>query len=148
MATLVRNKKAALKYELLKRYEAGVAFSGTEVKSLRNKQGSLDGSHITIRGSEAYWVGGTIPPYQPANIAPDYDPTRNRRLLLTKKEIGELAGVEKQKGLTIVPISVYSKGRVLKMEIAVARGKKKHDKRETLKERQAKRRMDRVMKEH
>ena len=87
-----------------------------------------------------------IPPYQPANTPKDYDPLRNRRLLLTKKEISSLLEEEKQKGLTIIPLSVYNKGRKLKLEIAVVRGKKKYDKRETIKKRDTDREIRRTLK--
>jgi len=146
MATLIQNKKARLNYELLDEYEAGLELFGFEVKSLRNKRGSLEGSHVTIRGDEAFVIGMTIPPYQPGNTPETYDPMRNRRLLLSKKETATLAGSERQKGLTIVPLSVYNKGRRLKLSIAVARGKKKYDKREALKAREAKRKIDRTLK--
>lgn len=119
---------------------------GQEVKSLKKNQGSILGAHVIVRGGEAYIVGMHIPPYQPNNTPKDYDPDRTRRLLLTKKELGELAGAEAQKGLTIVPISVYSKGRKLKLQIAIARGKKKYDKREALKKRDAEREIARTLK--
>lgn len=146
MPSLLYNKKASLKYQIIETFPAGMELFGFEVKSLRNKQGSLDGAHVIIRGNEAYFVGALIPPHQANNAPQEYDPRRTRRLLLTKKEISRLAGSEKQKGLTIVPISVYSKGRYLKMEIAVVRGKQKHDKREALKERSAKRDIERTLK--
>lgn len=119
---------------------------GHEVKSLKSHQGSLLGAHVIIRGNEAFLVGMHVPPFQPANTPESYDPYRTRKLLLNKKEISRLAGFEHQKGLTIVPISVYSKGRKLKLEIAVARGKKKHDKREVLKKRDADRDIERTLK--
>ena len=147
MADLIRNKKSKFDYELLETFEAGIELFGYEVKSLRNKQASLEGSHVVIRGNEAFLVGATIPPYQPSNTPKDYDPERSRRLLLNKKELNELSGFESQRGLTIVPISVYSKGRNLKLKIAVARGKKKHDKRETIKERASKRAIERTLKQ-
>ena len=146
MATLIQNKKVRLNFEILKTLEAGIELFGHEVKSLRAKQGSLEGAHVVARGEEAFLVGATIPPYQVANTREDYDPERTRKLLLSKREIGELAGSESQKGLTIVPISVYSKGHKLKLEIAIARGKKKHDKREDFKTRDAKRDIERQMK--
>lgn len=146
MASLLYNKKASLKYAIIETFPAGMELFGFEVKSLRNKQGSLDGAHVIIRGREAYLIGASIPPHQAKNAPQDYDPKRIRRLLLTAKEISRLAGSEKVKGLTIVPISVYNKGRYLKVEIAVARGKQKHDKRETLKERSAKRDIERTLK--
>ena len=143
---LVANKKARLEYELLETYEAGIELLGFEVKSLRAGQGSLEGAHVLVRGGEAYLVNMRISPYQPANTPKDYDPERSRRLLLTKSEIGELAGYEHQKGLTIVPISVYNKGRKLKLEIAVARGKKQRDKRQDLKRRDDERDIERTLK--
>ena len=137
--SLVENKKVHFNYEILERYEAGIELLGVEVKSLRAKRASLEGSHVTVRGGEAYLVGMTIQPYQPNNAQKVYDATKNRRLLLTKEEIAELGAQEDKKGLTIVPISVYNKGRKLKVEIAVVKNKKSHDKRETLKKREAER---------
>ena len=147
MANLIENKKVRLNYELIKEYEAGLDLLGLEVKSLRARHGSLKGSYVIIRGNEVFLVGATIPPYQPNNTPTTYEPMRNRKLLLSKRQIGELAGSERQKGLTIVPISVYNKGRFLKLKFAVARGKKKYDKRETIKKRDAKREMDRQIKQ-
>lgn len=146
MASLLRNKKIHLNYEIMQTFDAGMELFGFEVKALRQKLGSLEGTHVTVRGGEAYLLGATIPAYQQANTPDSYDPMRNRRLLLTKKEIGLLAGSEGQKGLTIVPISVYNKGRNLKLEIAVVRGKKQHDKRETLKKKDVKRKIERTLK--
>ncbi|MEX0918415.1 MAG: SsrA-binding protein SmpB [Candidatus Paceibacterota bacterium] len=146
MSDLVSNKKARFDYELLDQYEAGIELTGREVKSLKNGQGSLLGAHIIIRGGEAFLVGTTIPPYQPANNADTYDPARPRRVLLTKKELATLAGQEKTKGLTIVPLSVYSKGKKVKLRLAVVKGKKKYDKRETLKKKDAKREIERTLK--
>ena len=143
---LISNKKIRLNYELLHEFEAGLGLLGYEVKAIRNRQGSLEGAHITIRGGEAFLVGVTIPPYQPRNTPESYDPSRNRRLLLSKKEIATLSGFERQKGLTIVPISVYNKGHRLKLRFAVVRGKKKYDKRETLKKRESKRTIERTLK--
>jgi len=142
----LENKKAGLKYELLERLEAGIELLGTEVKAVKSRRGSFESSFVIIRGGEAYLIGATIPPYQGTNAPKGYDPARNRRLLLTKKEIGELAGLE-GKGLTIVPLAMYNKGRKIKLEIAAARGKKKHDKREALRKREDERHIDREMKE-
>jgi len=143
---LVQNKKAYFDYEILQKYEAGIELLGFEVKSLKKGQGSLIGSHITIRGNEAYIINMQIPPYQPTNTPADYDPLRNRRLLLTKKEIEQLAKEEKTKSLTIVPLSVYNKGRKLKLDIAIVRGKKKFDKRESIKKRDTDREIRRDLK--
>lgn len=144
--SLIENKKFHLNYEALETYEAGLALLGLEVKSLKKGQGSLDGSRAIIRGGEAFLVGATIPPYQPSNTPADYDPTRSRRLLMTKKEIEELAGRGEQKGLTIIPVSVYNKGNQLKLKIALARGKKKYDKREGIKKHDLERELGRTLK--
>lgn len=114
-------------------YSAGLELFGFEVKSIRKGQGSLDGSHVTVRGNEVYLVGAFVPPFQEKNTPTGYDARRNRKLLLTAKEIQELEKLSKTKGLTIVPISVYNKGRVLKIDIRVGIGKKKFDKRESIK---------------
>lgn len=137
--SLIDNKKVHFNYEVLERYQAGIELLGAEVKALRAKHGSLEGSHVTVRGGEAFLIGATINPYQPGNMPKGYDATRNRRLLLTKQEIEELGLQEAKKGLTVVPISVYNKGHKLKVEIAIVRGKKEHDKRETIKKREAER---------
>ncbi|OHA98370.1 MAG: SsrA-binding protein, partial [Candidatus Zambryskibacteria bacterium RIFCSPHIGHO2_12_FULL_38_37] len=107
--SLITNKKARFNYEILDTYVAGIELFGFEVKSLKAGQGSLEGAHITIRGGEAYVVGMFVPPYQPANTPKDYDPYRNRKLLLTKKEISELVSIDQKNRLTIVPLSVYNK---------------------------------------
>lgn len=146
MSDYIKNKKASFNFELLERFEAGAELLGTEVKALRNGQGKLEGAHVVIRGGEAYLVGASIPPYQKANAPKDYDPERARRLLLSKKDITKLFTESEKKGLTIVPIRWYNKGRVLKIEIAVGRGKKKHDKRESIKERESKRDAARLIK--
>jgi len=140
---LIRNKKASFDYEILEKLEAGIELLGFEVKSLKSGRGTLDGAHITARGGEVFVINMDIPPYQPKNTPKDYDERRNRRLLLTKKEIEELGKWEKQKGLTIVPISVYNKGRKLKVEIALVRGKKQFDKRQSIKKRDTERELAR-----
>src|SRR5688572_14274848 len=132
---LIEHKKARLNYEILEEFEAGLELLGAEVKSLRAGQGKLEGSHAIVRGGEAYIVGMHIPPYQPKNTPADYDPDRSRRLLLTKKELIQLSDYESQKGLTIVPLRVYNKGKNLKVALAAAKGRKKYDKRAVLKER-------------
>lgn len=146
MTSLIGNKKARFDYEILEKFEAGLELKGHEVKSLRNKQGSILGARAIIRGGEAYVVGMEIPAYQPANTPASYDPQRTRKLLLSKKEINYLAGKAEQRGLTIVPIRVYTKGRYIKIEVALVRGKKKFDKRERIKERETKRKIERTLK--
>ena len=130
---LITNRKAHFNYEILDTYVAGIELFGFEVKSLRKGQGSLEGAYVTIRGGEAYLIGMFIPPYQPNNTPKDYDPYRNRRLLLKKKETMGLASIDQKNRLTIIPLSVYNKGRKIKLDVAIAKGKKKFDKRETLK---------------
>lgn len=132
MSDLVFNKKATFNYEITDTVEAGIELFGFEVKSLRLGQGSLDGSYVAIRGGEAFVVGMQVSPFQPKNIPADYNPKRDRRLLLTKEQINSLAGAK----LTIVPISMYNSGRKIKVKIGLAQSKKKFDKRETIKKRE------------
>ena len=148
MVGYAENRKARFNYEILEKYETGIELLGTEVKSVRGGQMSLEGAFIIIRGGEAFLINANIPSYQPKNAPADYDPLRNRKLLLTKKEIAKLAGSEKNKSLTIVPISVYNKNRKIKVEIALVKGKKKFDKRETIKKRDTDREIRREFKEH
>jgi len=148
MANYAENRKARFNYEILEKYETGIELLGTEVKSVRAGQMSLEGAFVIARGGEAFLINANIPPFQPKNAPKDYDPLRNRKLLLTKKEIEELAGSEKNKSLTIVPISVYNKNRKIKIEIALVKGKKKFDKRETIKKRDTDREIRREFKEH
>ncbi|MFA5933843.1 MAG: SsrA-binding protein SmpB [Candidatus Paceibacterota bacterium] len=146
MSNFITNKKAHFNYEFLEKYEAGIELLGFEVKAIKGGQGSLEGAHIIVRGGEAYIVGMHIPPYQPANTPKEYDPDRTRKLLLMKKEIILLADIDSKKGLTIVPLAMYNKGRKVKVSIAVARGKKQFDKRETIKKRDTERELQRTLK--
>jgi SsrA-binding protein len=146
MATLVEYKQARVKYAPLETFAAGIELLGGEVKALRSKQGSLIGARVVVRGGEAFILGMTIPPYQAANTDKGYDAERTRRLLLTKKEIAQLADAESKKGLTIVPLEVYTSGRNIKARIAIVRGKAAHDRREDLKKRDASREASRVLK--
>jgi SsrA-binding protein len=146
VVNLIEHKKARFDYEVLEELEAGLKLLGHEVKSLRARHGKLEGAHIIVRGGEAYVVGMSIPPYQAANTDKEYEPERTRKLLVNKKELIKLSDAEGQKGLTIVPISVYNKGVKLKLKIGVARGRKKYDKRAVMKERDTKREIDRTLK--
>jgi len=146
MKAFITHRRAKFDFELLDSYEAGIELLGTEVKAIRKGLGKLEGAHVIVRGGEAYLVGASIPAHQPANAPASYDHERVRRLLLSRKQIDELSQKSDQKGLTIVPIMVYSKGRNLKLQIAVARGKKKQDKRETLRKRDADRHIERTLK--
>lgn len=146
MTILVDNKKATFSYEVQDKYEAGIELLGFEVKSLKNKRGNLSGSYIVIRGGEAFLIGLDIPPYQANNTPDDYDQMRPRKLLLTKKELRKLTEIENEKGLTLVPISLYNKDRNVKLNFAVGRGKKTRDKRQTIKNREADREIHRTLK--
>ena len=147
MTTYVNNKKAHFDYEILEKYEAGIELLGFEVKSLKGSQGSLEGAYVIIRGGEAYVMNMFVPPYQENNTPADYEPRRNRRLLLSKKEMNELANTEADRGLTIVPISIYNKSNLIKVTVAVVRGKKKFDKREVTKKRETDREIRRDFKD-
>jgi SsrA-binding protein len=144
--SLIQNKKAYFNYEILEKFSAGIELFGFEVKALKEKGGSLEGAYTIVRGGEAYLVGANITPLQPKNVPEDYDPRRNRKLLLTKKEIKKLGDAESQKGLTIVAVSVYNSTKKLKVEIAIARGKKSFDKRESIKKRELDREINRTLK--
>lgn len=143
---IIENRKAYHDYEILEKFEAGLELKGFEVKSLKNKRGSLVGSRVLIRGDEAYVVGMDIPPYQVKNMPEGYDSQRTRRLLLKKQEIAYLGGKIQEKGLTLVPLEVYTKRSLLKISFAVCRGLKKYDKRERIKERETERRIERLLK--
>lgn len=136
---LVENKKLGLTYVITDSYEAGIELLGQEVKSLRKKQGSLEGARVIIRGGEAFLVGSYIPPYQPGNTELTYDPYRNRRLLLTKDELLVLASHDSAKGLTLLANSLYLKNNLVKCAVVVCKKKNAHDKRETIKKDIAKR---------
>ena len=136
MATLAQNKGINTKYEILETYHAGILLQGHEVKSVRAHRANLRGSFVKIIDGEAFWVGGTIAPYQAGNTPKDYRSDRRRKLLLKKQELSRFIGKSQEKGLTLIPLSLYTKAAWIKMEFAIARGLKKHDKREKLKERE------------
>ena len=146
MPPFSENKKVYFNYEILEKFTAGIELLGFEVKAIRAGKMSLEGGHIIVRGGEAYLVGTRITPMQPKNVPKGYEEKRNRKLLLTKKEIMKLAEMENKKGLTIVPLSVYNIKNKLKVELGIARGKKTIDKRETIKRRETEREMRRSLK--
>ncbi len=147
MPTYAENKKAKFDYEILEKYEAGLVLSGMEVKSIRAGHISLKGAFITFHGNIAMLTNAHIAKYKYAGKALDYEPERSRKILLKKREINHLRGKMQEKGLTIIPISVYTKGRHIKVEIAICRGKKKYDKRESIKKREVHIEMARKMKD-
>lgn len=146
MTTYVTNRKAKFDFEFLDILEAGLVLFGHEVKSIRGGKAKLDGGYVLVRGSEAFLVNASISPYQAANTPREYDPERPRKLLLSRKQLDVLESASETQGLTIVPIRLYNKGQKLKLEIALARGKKKYDKRETIKRRDTKRTIERILK--
>lgn len=145
--SLIENKKASFDYEYLETIEAGVELLGTEVKSLKEHHGSLTGAYVAIVGGEIMLLGAHIPAWQEKNAPQNFDPYRTRKLLVHKKEMLALLKSLQTKGLTIIPISLYSKGRYIKAQIAVAKGKKNFDKRETLKKKAVKRDMGRGLRD-
>jgi SsrA-binding protein len=140
------NRQARFRYEILETYEAGIELKGTEVKSIREGRVNLRDGFALIRDGEAWLLNVHISPYQSSSIYFNHDPLRNRRLLLHRKEIRKLIGKVEQEGLTLVPLKMYLKRGFVKISLGLGKGKKLHDKRETLKARQDKRDMARAMK--
>jgi len=143
MPTLILNKKASYDYTLLDKFEAGLVLFGHEVKSLRVGQGSLKGSFISLRSQngkpEFYLIGSQISLYKQAGQIPDYNQTRERKLLLKNQEIRHLIGKTREEGLTLIPLKIYTNHSFLKLEFALAKGKKQYDKRESIKKREVER---------
>ena len=136
MSIITINRKAKYDYNILETFEAGLLLKGYEVKSIKTGRISLQGSFVIIKDEEAFLTNADIPPYQPKNMPADYNPTQTRKLLLHKSEIKSLIGKTKQKGLTLVPLRVYTKGGKIKLGFGLAKGKKKTDKREKIKKRE------------
>lgn len=143
----IQNRKARLDYKIEETIETGIQLLGTEVKSVKSGHGSLAGSHITMLNGELVLLGAQIPAWQEKNVSAAYDPYRTRKLLVHKKQLLEMTKVIKTKGLTIVPLSLHNKGSLIKLVIAVVKGKNKADKRDTLKAKADKREIDRTIKE-
>lgn len=146
MSTLAVNKRSHFDYEISDKYEAGLVLTGQEVKSAKTGHISLKGSFVTAKGDELYLANANIPPYKHAGDIKNYDPTRSRKLLLKKSEIKTLIGKSRVEGLTLVPIRVYTKKRLVKLEFGVGRGKKEFDKREKIARREEERRMKQILK--
>jgi len=132
----ITNRKARFNYEIVDSLEAGIELFGYEAKSLKASHADISGAHVVIRGGEAWLLNMNVRPYQENNVPKEYDPLRPRRLLLKGDEIADLASRVRAHGLTIIPIRVYSKGRLVKIEIGIGKGKKKADKREAIKKRE------------
>jgi SsrA-binding protein len=142
---IVDNRRARFDYELTDRVEAGLVLTGTEVKSLRDGRASLGQAYAEVRGGDVWLVGAEISVYDRGNRS-NHDPTRDRKLLLHRREIDSLAGRVRERGLTLVPTRLYWRDGRVKVELAVARGKEKADKRRDIAERDAKRQMERALK--
>jgi SsrA-binding protein len=142
---VAENRRARFDYFIEDRFEAGIALVGTEVKSLRHGEGSIAESYATVEGDEIWLINSHIPEYSHGNQL-NHQPRRQRKLLLSKREIAKLNGAITRQGLTVVPLSIYFNGRGrAKVELALARGKKVHDKRETVKQRDWKREQQRLL---
>jgi len=147
MKPLAKNKQASFDYDIKDRFEAGLELFGHEVKSVKTGQASLKGAYVTMHGNEAFLINAHIPPYKFAGELPGYDPYRSRKLLLHKKELDYLIGKTKEQGLAIVPLKMYTKKGRVKLGIGIGRGKKKFDKRESIKKREVDRKIRRAMKD-
>ena len=139
------NRRARFDYELLERFEAGIVLVGTEVKSLRDGRVTLAQAYADVRDGEVWLIGAEIAEYAQGNIA-NHEPTRDRKLLLKRSEIADLTSKVREKGQTIVPTRLYFKDGKVKLEVALARGKERADKRRTIVDRDAKRQMERALK--
>ena len=152
MKILAENKKAYFNYKILEKLEAGISLIGQEVKSLKTRRVNLAGNYVVLKqlterkNPEVFWIGAKIPPYQPKNAPSDYNPERPRKLLLKKSEIKYLIGKSRQKSLTLIPLKLYTKNGQIKLEFAIAKGKKKFDRRESIKKREIEREIQRVLK--
>jgi SsrA-binding protein len=145
----VYNKKATFDYEILQKFEAGLVLTGQEVKAIKNNQINLKGAYVSLRyepAPELFLIKAHVSPYVKAGPLPDYDPERPRKLLLKKQEIKGLLGKLEQKGLTIVPLSVYTKRNLVKLSFGLAKGKKKYQKKEQKKNRDIDKEISRTLK--
>ena len=142
------NRRVYHDYEILEKYEAGIVLEGHEVKAVKTGKISIAGSYVKVIDGEVWLLGAVISPYQPLNIRKDYDPQRSRKLLLSKKEISGLVGKSAEKGLTIVPLRVYPKRSLIKIEIGLAKARKKYDKRASIRKKEQKRKIERALKQY
>lgn len=145
MSVLAINKRASFDYDLSEKFEAGLVLRGYEVKSVKTGHISLKGSFVTVRGEELFLTNANIPLYKHAGAIANYDPTGPRKLLLKRSEIAHLIGKSRTEGLTLVPMRVYTKRGLLKLEFGIGKGRKKVDKREVIKNREAKRKISRAL---
>jgi len=146
MSELAYNKRANFDYDISDKYEAGIVLRGFEVKSVKTGHISLKGSFVTVRNEELYLTNANIPLYKHAGAIPNYNPTRPRKILLHRKEIARLIGKSRVEGLTLVPIRVYTKRGLLKLEFGIGKGKKTIDKRAVIEKRETDRKIRRALK--
>ena len=133
---LVSNRRALHNYEILKTYEAGIVLTGTEIKSLRNYSGSLQDAYVVVTSKELWLINSSIAPYSHGNVH-NHEDKRKRKLLMHKREIEKLQSLSHEKGITLIPLSLYLKKGKVKVKLASSRGKKKYDKRQALKEKES-----------
>lgn len=145
---IAHNRRASYDYSLQDHFEAGIVLTGPEVRSVKTGHASLRGAFVTIHNGELWLTNALIPRYRHAGEKVPHDDTRSRKLLLKKRDISSLIGKIRTEGLTLVPIRLYSKRRLVKLEFAVARGKKEYDRRADIGKREVKRRIERVMKQY
>lgn len=145
--TFAKNKKAYHDYEILEEFEAGIALSGPEVKSIRRSQVQMKGSYVAVLSDGPYVMGIHISPYKFAD-SQKIDPIRKRKILLKEKEIAKLEQAEKTSGQTLIPLELYPKGGLIKLKVAIAKGRKTHDKRNVVKGRDMQRTVERVLKKY
>lgn len=134
--TLAFNKRATFDYDVMEKFEAGIALTGAETKSAKEGHLQLKGAYVSVDADKVILKNSYISPYKPANLSDAYDPNRERKLLLRKREINRLIGKMHEAGLTLIPTRVYLHGRLVKVEIALARGKKKYEKKAAIKKRE------------
>jgi len=139
------NKKANFNYTILEKFEAGLVLFGQEVKSIKTGHINLAGTYVTINQEEPYLIGVKVPPYQPNNAGADYDQERQRKLLLTKKEINYLIGKSSQKGFSLIPLKIFENNGRIKLEFGLAKGAKKYDKKEKIKNKDLDREVNREL---
>jgi len=148
MTVIATNKRAGFDFALEGRFEAGLVLTGAEVKSVKTGHASLKGSFVTVKGGELYLTNALIPRYAHAHRDTAHDATRPRKLLLRKREIRSLIGKSRTEGLTLVPIRLYTRKQLVKLEFAIGKGKKAYDKRSDIGKREAKRRIERTLKQN
>ena len=148
MPTIAINKRAGFDYTLGEHYEAGLVLTGAEVKSVKTGHASLKGSFVTVKGNELYLTNALIPRYAHSHRDTKHDDSRPRKLLLRKREIRSLIGKARVEGLTLVPLCLYTKKQLVKLEFAVGKGKKAYDKRSAIGQRETKRRIERALRAH